>query len=308
MEIPDRRQPKLLFGYIFSFVVLLGLFFGNAYFVLAQATSDDVRARRAQLEEDLTTLEKQIEEQRAILQEKQRETVSLERDIAILDARIQSSELSIRARDLTIRKLGTEIGGKEELIDTLSQKLEREKQSLAQLLRKTREMDSYSLAEVVLANKNISEFFADVDSFNAIKSALSESFKEIAVTKDKTQEEKMSLEERRKEEQELRRIQDLQKRRIEEDKAQKRQILTISKGQETVYKTIIDGIQKDAAAIRVELFVLQGSEAIPFEKALELVNIASQKTGVRPALILGVIAEESNLGENVGQCVITNQP
>ncbi len=152
----------------------------------------------------------------------------------------------------------------------------------------------------MLTNKNISEFFADVDSFSVIKAALSDSFKEIISTKEKTQEEKASLEERRREEQELRQLQELQKRRIEEDKAEKRKILDISKGREAVYKNIIANIEKDAAAIRTELFILQGTDAIPFERALELANIASQKTGVRPGLILGVIAEESNLGQNVG--------
>ena len=308
METAHRQSSTPLFGRVLLFFFLSLLFANSVGTVLAQATGEDVQRRRAQLEVDLATLEAQIEAQRTILEEKQRGSVSLERDIAIFDARIQSSELSIRARDISIRKLGTEIGGKETLIGDLSAKLEREKESLAELLRKTREMDSYSLAEVVLANKNISEFFADVDSFNAIKTALSESFKEIAVTRERTQGEKSNLEDRKREEQELRQLQQLQKQRIEEDKAKKRDILKISKGQEAAYKSIIDVIQKDAAKIRVELFILQGTEAIPFERALELVNIASQKTGVRPALILGVIAEESNLGENVGQCVLTNQP
>ena len=52
--------------------------------------------------------------------------------------------------------------------------------------------------------------------------------------------------------------------------------------------------------IKAELFTLRGTDAIPFEKALEFANIAFAKTGVRPAFLLGVIAEESNLGENVG--------
>jgi len=69
---------------------------------------------------------------------------------------------------------------------------------------------------------------------------------------------------------------------------------------EAVYQKIIAGKEKDAATIRTELFTLRGSAAIPFEKAYEYAVRVGQKTGVRPALILGVIAEESNLGENVG--------
>lgn len=316
MEILNRRHVTLLFAFFVSFFVTSSLFLhgSSLAFALAlqqgsglalqqgsgQATVSDVLRRRAQLEEDLAELNTRIEAQQAILQEKQRETVSLERDIAIFDAKIQSAELSIRARNLTIRKLSSEINTKEDIIVSLTDKLGREKQSLAQLLRKTRELDAFSIAEVILANKNISDFFSDLDSFNAIKAALQRSFEDIELTKSKTQTEKTTLEEKQREEQELRQIQELQKRRIEEDKEKKRVILEISKGQEAIYQSIIANIEKDATAIRTELFVLRGTDAIPFEKALEFANIASRKTGVRPALILGVIAEESNLGENVG--------
>ncbi len=290
------------------FHTAIGVLFAAAFFLFtaapallhAQATGSDVLSRRAQLERELTDLEKRIEEQRIILQEKQRESVSLERDISIFDAKIQSAELSIKARDLAIRKLATEIGTKEETIDSLSKKLVREKESLGQLLRKTREIDSFSLAEIILGNRNISDFFADVDSFSEIQSALQDSFKEIEDTKQKTKTEKDVLEERRVEEQELRSIQVLQKRRIEEDKKEKRKILDVSRGREAVYQKIIAGIEKNAAAIRSELFVLRGTDAIPFERALDFAQTVSRKTGVRPALILGVVAEESNLGENVG--------
>ncbi|MBI2020951.1 lytic murein transglycosylase, partial [Candidatus Giovannonibacteria bacterium] len=59
--------------------------------------------------------------------------------------------------------------------------------------------------------------------------------------------------------------------------------------------------QKNAATIRSQLFILNGSPSIPFEKALEYANLAERVTGVRPAFLLGVITEESNLGQNVGK-------
>ncbi|MBI2049107.1 MAG: hypothetical protein HYT29_01575, partial [Parcubacteria group bacterium] len=93
---------------------------------------------------------------------------------------------------------------------------------------------------------------------------------------------------------------ELQKKSIEADKAKKRNILAATKGVEALYQKVVQEKEQDAAAIRSELFALQGSSAIPFEKALDYANKAFEKTGVRPALILGVIAEESNLGENVG--------
>ena len=51
---------------------------------------------------------------------------------------------------------------------------------------------------------------------------------------------------------------------------------------------------------------MRDAAAIPFGQALQYATLASQKTGVRPALILAVITQESSLGKNVGQCYVTN--
>lgn len=264
------------------------------------ATGEDVSARRAKLEADLQVLDKEIEAQRKILEEKQRESVSLERDIAIFDAKISEATLSIKARNIAIEKLSQDINSKQTTIGKLSDKIEREKESLAQLLRKTNELDSSSLVEVVLSDKEISQFFVDLDSFDSIKSSLNDSLDNIVEAKTNTEEEKKTLEEKKTEEVELRKIQELQRKRIEENKSEKNRLLKTTKGKEKEYQKVLSAKEKSAASIRSELFVLQGSKAIPFEKALDFANRVFAKTGVRPAFLLGIIAEESNLGQNVG--------
>jgi len=283
---------------VFLAVLAAPLFFSAG--VSAQTVSEAVSNRRATLEQELAALEREIEDQRRVLAERQRERQSLERDLAILDAKIRKAKLSIRARNLVIEKLSAEIRGKEATIAALIRKIDREKESLAGLIRKTNEIDSYSLAELVLGNQNISEFFADLDSFASIKAALRDSFRELESDRAETENEKEVLETKVSEETQLRQIQELEKKRLEEQEGEKKKLLSISRGLEVVYQKIILTKEKSAAEIRSELFSLRGSAAIPFERALEYANRASRKTGVRPALILGVIAEESNLGENVG--------
>lgn len=285
-------------GLIFISIIFIALF--NAQILHAQVGGSDVAAHKAQLERDLAAIEAEIDAQQVLLQDKQRERVSYERDVAILDAQIEKARLSIRARDIVIQKLEQDIDGKEEVIGDLNEKLGREKQSLAQLLRKTNEIDNISLVEVVMGNQNLSDFFEDLDSFDAIKVALQSSFVEIADTKDVTQSQKRVLQGKQEEELELRNIQRLQKKEIEKREREKQAIVDATKGIEAEYQKLIKAKEKSAAQIRTELFTLRGTAAIPFEQALELANIASAYTGVRPAFILGVIAEESNLGENVG--------
>lgn len=286
------------------FFALSAAFFAVGLFYIqntaSAATGEDVSSRRTKLEADLQVLDKEIEAQRKILEEKQRESVSLERDIAIFDARISEATLSIKARNIVIQKLSQDINSKQVVIGKLSDKIAKEKESLAQLLRKTNEIDSSSLVEVVLSDKDLSQFFADLDSFDSIKSSLNDSLGNIVIAKTNTEEEKKTLEEKKTEETELRAIQELQKKRIEENKAERNKILKVTKGKEKEYQKILSEKEKSAASIRSELFVLQGSKAISFEKALDFANRVFEKTGVRPAFLLGIIAEESNLGQNIG--------
>lgn len=293
-----RQVLNIRLFFITLAILTVGVFYIQN--IAIAATGEDVSARRAKLEADLQVLDKEIEAQRKILEEKQRESVSLERDIAIFDAKISEATLSIKARNIAIEKLSQDINLKQTTIGKLSDKIEREKESLAQLLRKTNEIDSSSLVEVILSDKEISQFFIDLDSFDSIKVSLNDSLDAIVETKTNTEEEKKTLEEKKTEEVELRAIQELQRKRIEENKSGKNKLLKVTKGKENEYQKILSAKEKSAASIRSELFVLQGSKAISFEKALDLANRVLAKTGVRPAFLLGIIAEESNLGQNVG--------
>lgn len=268
--------------------------------LFAQSEAGQIANRRAQLEQNLVELERQIDVQRDIVEVKQKQTQSLERDVDILNAEIRKSELSIQARNISISNLTRDIGGKESTINSLTAKVRREKTSLAQLLRKRDEIDSLSLVEMILGNKNLSEFFEDLDAFSQVEEALQASFIEIADTKVQTRKQKESLEGTRVDERALRNIQQFEKGRIEVKKEEKNEILDVSKGQEELYQKILRSQERSATQIRAELFTLRGSAAIPFGKALELANNAAKLANIRPALILGVIAEESNLGENVG--------
>lgn len=272
---------------------------GAPSLVLAQ-TEEAVDERRQALQRELNKVESEIQEQQVVLDKKSAERASLERDVGILNASIQKSKLGIKARDLTIQNLSGEIGGKEKAIGSLNDKLGRQKESLGQIIRRANEIDDYSLVEVALSNQDISDFFEDVDSFASIQTALRASFDEIAGTKVETQKQKESLEDRRAQEVELKGLQELEKKKIEVQEAERRQVLNVTKGEEAVYQSILQQKQQTAAQIRAELFSLRGSAAIPFGKALEYANLASKQTGVRPALILGTLQQETKLGEFLG--------
>lgn len=278
-------------------VAFFGLFIGCPQSVYAQSAVDQ---RRIELEQNLLQIENEIEGQQRILSNKQEERVSLERDVAILDAKIKQAKLSIQARNIVISQITANIQEKEAVIFGLNEKLLKEKSSLAGLLRQANQLGGTHTVVAALSSKSLSGFFADLTFFDSISRALRNSFEVIQEDKQITALQKEELEEKREEEVALRTVQELEQKKIQDKEAERQSILRSTKGQEALYQTLIKEKQKSAAQIRAELFTLRGSAAIPFGKALEYASLASNKTGVRPAFILAIIAEESNLGENVG--------
>ncbi len=267
------------------------------------ATSEElVASRKAQLEQELATLEKLIAEQQTLLQNKKGERVTLERDIAVLDAQIKKARLNIRASELAIANLEDDITQKKVVISEIDKKVEREKESLAQILRRTAETDDQSMVEVVFSGKTISEFFSEVTDYEAIKVALQDSFKKLGSLRDEHDQARLALEDQRNSELGAKAIRQQQQKLLADQEAEKARVLKVTKGKEQEYQTLIKNNQRTAAQIRSELFQLQGSSAISLGSAIEFANFASAKTGVRSAFILGILKQETQLGSFLGNC------
>ncbi len=269
-------------------------------------TDDDIEERERELQKQLDAKMKEIAALSVFAQEKGAERASLERDVALLEADIKKAHLEIQARNIKIQQLGGEITARKETLNELNQKMERQKGSLAQIIRQMNEIDDYTLVEVALSNQNISDFFEDLDSFDSVGVALQGSFRDIEQTKGETNNEKKSLEVSQTKEIDFKYAQEVEKQKIEAQEAQKQQVLGVTKGQEALYNQLIDQRRAEAARISAELFSLRDTDGIQFGQALEYAKEASRLTGVRTAFLLGILKQESNIGENVGSCVVTN--
>jgi membrane-bound lytic murein transglycosylase B len=76
--------------------------------------------------------------------------------------------------------------------------------------------------------------------------------------------------------------------------------VSAAKGQEKLYQQVIAQKQQSAAQIRAALFSLRDTKSVSFGDMYAYAKEASAKTGVRPAVILAILSEETNLGQNLG--------
>ncbi len=291
-------------------VFTLAVFTASSVFFIAPSstysqavlTPDQEAALRAELQ----VIENQIVEQQNILKSKKSEGQTISRDIAILDAQIKGAQLKIKAHNLAIDRLGKDITIKVKTIGTLSERIEKGHKSIAEAINKTNELDNFSVADAFLAKKNLTDFFIDFDALASIQDALKIVLGDVKEAKAASEQEKQELSQKRNQEIDTKIDVEAEKAKIEKGEAEKKKLLSLNKTQQNNYQSVISEKQKRAADIRNALFALRDVAAIKFEDALAYAKAASGVTRVRPAFVLAVIQQESNLGQNVGACYMTD--
>lgn len=300
--MPEKLHIKLALGLLIIVGVTAWLVRPADAQVAPAPCNDSVC--RARLEADLASVEKEINVYDALVKSKQTEGVSLERDVAILNAQIAQAKLSIKAATLQIATLSGDIVVKNQVIGTYADKIEREHESLAGFMRRINELDGYSTAEVALSSQNISDFFSDLENFQYIGDAVGQSLFEVGAAKKSTEEEKAALEEKKNKETDLKYQKQLEQNFLNARETEKKQVLAVTKGQEKAYQKVLQDKQAKAASIRAALFALRDSGEIQFGQALTYANFVSKQTGVRPAFLLAIFMQESGFGKNQGSCYL----
>jgi peptidoglycan hydrolase CwlO-like protein len=288
---------------LFSAVFLLTLVcFPGITLAQASATSSGglKDPQKAALQAQLDAINTQIKQNQAGLTQLQTQRTSLERDVDILDSKIKAAQLGIKARDLTILQLKGGIHEQELGIRVLDSKVASGQQSIAQMLRETRVIDDQSLAQIALAG-NLQDLMHEVDDFQTIHRALGKSFDLMKDARKDLLSRKAALEDQQSEEQELKQLQVLQQKQLKETEKQKSDLVAAAKGQESIYQKIIAGQRATAAQIEAQLFDLRDTtKSVTFGDMYVYAKQASAITNVRPAVILGILKEETNLGQNLG--------
>lgn len=275
------------------------------FFTHAQ-TSETTAEREARLQAELAQVLKEQAETERILTSAQNQSASLKRDILILDTKIKVAQLNIKAKNLLIESLGKDISKKQQIITGLEERIDRGKETLAQIMRKTNEIDSLSMPEFLLAKEDLTKILSDIDDFESVREALSITFEQIRDDKTQTEAEKEALDKRKNKEIDARAVIETERKNIQADEKEKQRLLTTSKGNEKTYAKVLADKKAKAAQIRAALFSLRDAAAIPFEKALQYANTASKATGIRPAFLLAILTQESSLGKNVGSCYLSD--
>jgi len=250
-------------------------------------------AQSAEIEKDITKTEKEKD--------------TLQNQIYILKNKVKNLDYQIYQSNLTIKDLGVQIGDTESSIKKTSLKIEDSRYQLADILRHIYEKDQLSPIEILLSEERISGFFNDLTALEILNSKNKELLEDIKSLKSSLESEKESLAGEKEDTEKMVKIQNLQKEEQEKTKKEKDYLLKLT---ETEYQKQLkeqQEVEKRAIEIRARIFELIGVPKAPtFGEALSIAKYVESITGIRPAFLLAVLTQESNIGKNVGQCYLKN--
>lgn len=299
----------VIFIFLFSFSAgSIFLFPGHTVaFDCLTLTSSSSERNKEYCKSELADIEAELARLIELQKKQQKETGTIIGDLNYLNSQINALKTKIQARAMVISQLKVAINEKVSTINSLEKKIAREHESLAQLLRNTNQFDNENLVHLLLSDDSLSYFYNDLESYSSIKKAVQESVNTIRGIKTENEEAKSDLEKKQDAETDAKAELENAKQKVAVSEAEKKKLLEISKQNEAAYQKLAAEKKAQADRIRAALFPLAGiATKIDFGTALAYAEEVSKVTNIEPAFLLAILTQESNLGANVGQCLLTD--
>lgn len=263
---------------------------------------------KATMEQQLWSLEQEIAAYEKELAAAKVQKNTLANKIEELKKKRAKLQLAARSTKLKIKGAEGQIIVSEQNLQTEEKKLETIQGEISGLLRLIAQSDLFSPLKILFSSASLADFFVALEQDLILNRQLSQKMtkkKEIVKT---IQDKLARLQDKKSDLKNLLTIQTLEEGEISEVKKDKEVLLQKTLGREAEYQKIVTNQKKTANEIRNRLYELAAVKAITFGEAVKIAEWVTSKIKIRPALLLSVITQESNLGKNVGTCNRPNDP
>ena len=257
---------------------------------------------RSDLEQQLQQLEQEAQTLDQSIQQTQGEVRTLGNEVKTIDAEVKRRQIEIRRLTLAIKKTGIQIKQKTDGVALLTAKIAKSRGALAGSLFLLSAHEDDDGLSILLKHRSLSDFFNSVHSLERVQSDLQDTL--VAFKEDRAQleREKIELEEVREEQQSLQSLQEVERRFLAQKKAEKDELLRLTKGKEAIFQQLLKSKKRDIASLKSQLFYLEKT-GVTAEEAVRLADQAAKRTGIRTAFLLALLEVET--GKQFEDGVIT---
>src|SRR3989344_6823867 len=254
-------MKKILF-----LLILLSVFYFllSANFVFAQTDEEKMVDLRSQIE----ALEKQAEQYRGTIAQTQEQAQTLKNQITNLKNQISALQTQISLTGKKIDKTKIEINDVQGNIFTTQEKINKQKNTIGQLLLLMDRRDKDSLLSIILKNNDLSDYFRQTQSAMTINVNLINLVDDLQNTEDQLSQNKNNLEEKKNDLESLKQQQGAQKYSLDQVTKDKDGLLKATKGQEAAYQKMLEEVERKQSLFftelkEIETKVIQGGLYIP---------------------------------------------
>lgn len=273
-------------------------------FVRAQEAPADAGAARVALEQQLAALQAQITAQQNQLTALGKQKNTLANKIKQLGVQQTALALQIRQTDAKLADVGKRMDAtKKSIAKNLAKQGDLRDQMANILLLIERRDQEPQWLYAVIDQSSLSAALEEIERDTQLSSGLGDTLDKAKVVADDLKAQQDTLQQEQDDTQALLGIQTLQKGQLAAALQGQSDLLAQTKGKESAYQSQLADTKAAAAQIRSRIYQLLGvGTQITFGAAVQAAQWVSQQTNVRPAFLLAILTQESNLGSNVGTC------
>lgn len=260
--------------------------------VLLQQCADYYDQQSIQLAQDLTKTAAQKN--------------TLQNQITSLKKKIQGLEANINQSTIMVKDLSLQISDTQVSIDKTEEQIQDSQNQIKAILRSIYEEDKKP-SFVILIEGDLSDFFSNLAYLDSLNLKISNLLENTINLKSYLEVQQIKMSNNVDQLQKTIALQKLQKAENERNKTQQNQYLQLTEAQYQQQLKEKQLAEQNSAKIKAQLFQMVGVSKVPtFGEALEVAKTAAAMVGIRPAFLLAIISQESAIGKNVGQCLLTD--
>ena len=255
-------------------------------------SSADSGTERESLEQQMSVLQKEIDDLDIQRDGVTKEKETLAREINLFDTEIKKRQLEMKRLSLEVAEAESDIKQKDTDIGNLTVRIQRLRSELSESVALMYRRQTSSILEAFLYYATLSEFFSSMDSLKSLQAEIQNTVSALRDARTAEENAKNELEEFRAEQLELRSMQEVERHAIKRTKKQKDDIMKLTKGKEALFQSIISQKKKNLASLKSQLFYLERT-GVSAEDALKYARLAAERAGIRVPFLLALLEVET---------------
>jgi peptidoglycan hydrolase CwlO-like protein len=295
---------KFRFFWIFLLLLIPFFLFGS------KMSAETIDQRLAALDSQKAALEKQLADIEGQIKQYEKDLAKIgsqKKTLAnqIKQLKIKQAQLTLQIKEALLRldDLQVQILQAQAQIEQNRRQIFLLEDQLGLIINQIWKLQTISSFDRLISSGNFSDFYNRLRAYQIVGGGLGQIMQSVKIKERELADNQQKLDDRRQEQFDYLAIVGLQQDRLAGNLSDQNALLVQTKGKEENYQKTLTASKQQAAEIKNRIYTLISvGEQITFGQAVEIAQWAAKQTGVRPALLLAILTQESNLGKNVGTC------